>query len=440
MKIDLMGLQINTENKKQVLLQLEENLKARKKTFIVTPYSEFFYYAAKDYKFRNAINNAEIALADGISVLWLAYFLSIPLAAKNYYLKILESFWQMIYSLFFIILTPKKIHSLIPEKISGSDFFWDLVKFAAENKLKIFFLGGFNETPQIVAKKIKEKFPQIEIAGYSNLGPKEISAQEINQSKTDVLMVAYGPVTQEIWLAENLQNLNIKIAMAVGGTFDYVAGKKIQPPAFLRKFGLEWAFRLITQPRRVKRIWIATFVFLRGALRHKVLNSCPFRENVASVIINKQNKIFIGERVENRYFADTLMAMSEDPAAVHWQLPQGGVDKKETTEQAIKRELLEELGTTNFKILGQASKKYSYLWTHMFRSLLGNIWKNRGQRQTIFYVKYDGNDSEIKLQAEEFKSFKWVDPEEALQLIHPLRKEMLKLALSELNKFLQPAP
>ena len=437
-KIDLLGLKVSSGTKQELLSELKSRLDNNQKTFITTPYSEFFYLAARNYEFKDNINNSDFALADGISVLWLAYYLNLTFTVKNYYLKIIEAFWQGFYSGMQIIFAPKKIQSVIPERISGSDFFWDLIKFAGQNNLAVFFLGGFDDTPKKVAEAVQKKYPHLKLVGYSNAYPTDFEQnqkilQQINSSAATILFVAYGPVKQERWIANNLNNLNVKVAIGVGGTFDYISGAKKTPPKLMKKLGLEWLYRLVTQPKRFKRIWHALVSFTIGALRHKVFMSLPYRKNVVGVIINEENKVFVGKRKLQR---DPATGLEGDDN--HWQLPQGGIDKNESFEQAFEREMFEELGVKNLQILGKSNKGYSYLWPHFRRKLLINNYPYRGQSQQIIFAKYNSKDpnNQIKLDQHEFTDYKWASPEDLKNIIHRIRQEMLAVVLEDLYKYL----
>ena len=431
MQLDLMGIKINTETKPEVLRHLEDRFKLGTKTFIVTPYSEFFYYRCVNYKFRQALDRADLAIPDGITVLWLAHFLALPLKSRRYYCKIFEAFGQLLWSCSQILLAPQKIRDKIPEKIPGSDFFWDLMALADQAGMKVFLLGGFGETPEIVANKIRGKFSKINIVGHSNSGPAENLVEQINASGAELLAVAYGPVKQEVWIADHIEQLNVKIAIGVGGTFDYIAGKKRQPPRFVRDSGLEWLYRLITQ-RRFKRIWIATYIFLRGALRHKVFMSMPFRQNVVGVILNSENKVFTGLSSRNKNKADRAGNLDES----HWQLPQGGIDQGEDPDQSVFREIREETALTDLQIVGKIPNAYTYDWPHMIRPLWFNRLKFRGQSQSIYFLRYGGGDGGVKLDPHEFADFRWVPIRELENQIHPMRRQMLRLALAEINKYI----
>lgn len=427
MNVEIFGINITAKTKREVLDELEHRITANQKTFIVTPYSEFFYHAFKDYEFKRVLNAADYALPDGIGVLWLAYYFSIPLTARGYYRKAFQAFGQMVYTGAQILFAPGKLHKIVPEKISGADFFWDLVRLAKERGLSIYLLGGFGNTSQIVANKILQRYPSVRIAGYSNKSPREITAAEINASHADILMVAFGPVRQEYWIRENLPNLNVKIAIGLGGTFDYVSGKKIAPPKWIRAAGLEWLYRLLTQPTRFIRIWQGTVGLITGAIRQKVFSSLPYRPNVIGVIINASGEVLIAKRKNGR---DT----SEDTSEEHWQFPQGGIEPQENPAKAVLREVFEETGLSSLEILGKADENNSYTWNHPLRNIFGNRLKFKGQNQIIYFLKYRGGDT-VKVDDSEFDAFKWVPFDKLLETVHPVRKKSVEIILNELHKF-----
>jgi N-acetylglucosaminyldiphosphoundecaprenol N-acetyl-beta-D-mannosaminyltransferase len=411
MKVDLMELRINADRRSKILSLVAARLAVHQKTFIVTPYSEFFYHAAHSFEFERAVNSATFALADGVSVPWLAYYLSLPLTAQSYTGKIWQAVWQALVTLPFILLNPKKIYSIIPEKIPGSDFFWDLVQLADERHLKIFLLGGFGDVPKIVGEKITAKFKNVEICGYSNRGPDSTSEAivQINAAAPDILMVAYGPVAQELWIQRNLVNLNCTLAIGLGGTFDYVAGLKSEPPAWVRSVGLEWLYRLVTQPTRARRIWRATGELVLGAVREKVFRSLPLRENVSGVIINKRGEVFVAQRA------------GSDSSG---QFPQGAVDAGETKEHAILREMREETGSSSYQILGIGKRGFEYNWRHFYRPLFGNTKRARGQRQTVFFLKYTAEQDDFAIDGREIGAYRWVPLHQLPKFLGSVRQKM----------------
>lgn len=434
-KIDIAGLKIDSVTKDELLKQVKERILSNQKTTIFTPYSEFLYRAFQNPELLKTLNTADFSVADGIGIFWAKKYLSIPLTAKNYWLKIWQAGWQIFYSIASILFYPKFIKSALPEKIVGADLIWDLAKFAEENNHSVFLLGGFNNTAELAAKQLKTQNSKLNIAGASNKNPNdESTVRDINTSKTDLLLVAYGPITQEEWIVKNMPQLNIKLAMGVGGSFDYIAGIKQSPPKFIRYSGLEWLWRLITQPYRVKRIFQATFGLIWGLWHYKVFSNLPLRPNVAVVIINNHNEILVGERNPFQTDIDIISTQKTLNTLGYWQIPQGGIDENEDLAEAAKREAFEETGLSNLELFKISETTHTYIWNNTLR----RFWKNRykkniGQKQNIVYLKFSGQNNEVKIDNKEFISYKWVSINELEKTIHPERMGLTKIILEDLK-------
>jgi len=147
------------------------------------------------------------------------------------------------------------------------------------------------------------------------------------------------------------------------------------------------------------------------------LNKLPYRQGVGIMLVNKEKKIFVGKRIDNR---------------AAWQMPQGGVDQDENIVDAAKRELKEETGVSSIKIIKKSDKIYTY---DLPDYLLGKIWKGRfkGQEQTWFLTQFLGKDDEINLDQKnaEFKKWKWVNINELPDLIVPFKKELYQELVKE---------
>ncbi len=428
------GLKFNSyklsELKSEVLLRL----KNKTKTYIVTPYSEFLYHSLRNVDIMRLFNKADISLPDGIGIFWADYFLSFPLTFESYFLKILQAIWQVVYSGASIIFNPKKLYKNIPEKISGSDFIWDLAQIASENNFSIFLLGGFGNVTNIVEQRLKEKFPNLKIVGKSNLNYNDPAViQVVKDKQPDILLVAFGPINQEQWINENLKNLPVTLAIGVGGSFDYIAGEVAVPPKWIRGVGLEWLFRLITQPSRWHRIYLATYGLARSLVRYKVFGTMPLRENAVAVVINQQNKVLLCKRIPG------LASNGQAPIHMYknyWQLPQGGVEKNENYIVAAQRELYEETGLSEgVKFWFESKHSNSYDWHNVSRSVLVlPRYRYRGQIQKTFYFKFEGLDTDVKIDQHEFEDYKWLSLEDAERLIAEERKPHFKNISLELSE------
>ena len=272
-KINILGVQINKITYSQVLSKIQEFLNSKEKHYIVTPNPEFVMTAQKDKEFKEILNKADIAIPDGIGLLWAATLIKSKI--KNQRLKLIRIYLRaFIYGLF-LILYPKYCRKVLPERITGVDLIWKISKLCEQKNCSIFLLGAKKGRALACALKLKQKFPNLKITGtFSGLA--EPASDEkirmiINQTKPDILFVAFGAPKQEKWIARNLAHLEtVKIAMGVGGAFDFIAKTVRRAPKFFQKAGIEWLWRFLFQPWRFSRIFTATFKFSQQVITNKI--------------------------------------------------------------------------------------------------------------------------------------------------------------------------
>ena len=149
----------------------------------------------------------------------------------------------------------------------------------------------------------------------------------------------------------------------------------------------------------------------------------PMRTGVGVILLNQENKVFVGKRKDN--------------PIDKWQMPQGGVDKGEDFLSAMKRELYEETSIKNIKIIKEINGFFQY---ELPENLVGIIWKGkyRGQRQKWFIVKFIGNNKEINLNTkqQEFIDWKWIAPEKLPEVIVEFKKDVYIQLLKEIKKII----
>ena len=444
-KIDIAGLKVDSISKQQLLDTISLRLKNDQKTFVITPYSEFLYRSLRNPELLELFNGADFSVPDGIGIFWAAKYLSIPLTAKSYFGKILQSFWQIVYSGAAILLYPRYIRSAFPQKISGSDLVWNLAKLAQQNNLSIYFLGGFGNVTELAAKKVSHalekngtQFDDRQIvsrkiiAGWSNKNPDDPTiVDDIKKSGADFVFVAYGPVKQEQWIVKHKDLVAAKLFIGLGGTFDYLAGKQTPPPHWMRSVGLEWMWRLLTQPKRITRIWQATVGLTTALLRYKIFRSYPLRQNALCVVINNENKILVCQRNPN--LQETIGIMYPEKFQNYWQFPQGGLEKNEDVVAGAKRELMEETGLHNIIFLKISDKKNIYFWNNASRRVVGRRMHASGQSQSIVYFRFSGTNSEIHLDNREFIDHKWVSAHDLVDAVHSERKNVAAIIIEDLK-------
>ncbi len=276
-KVDILGVKISKLTTDQVLDEINHFLISDEKKYISTVNPEFVMAALKDSDFKQILNNSNLAIPDGIGMLWVAKYLSWQSRMKNRFLLMINESYKIVVSGLSLIFYPKFCRSVLSERISGVDMLWEIAKICEQKNCSVFFLGGFDKVDEITAKKIKAVYSNLEVAGVYEGSYKEgddyVIQGLVNKSNADVIFVAFGQVKQEKWIVRNLPNLsNIKLAIGVGGSFDFIAGKVKRAPRFFQKIGLEWLWRVLLQPSRLGRIFTATFRFVRAVYKYKMNN------------------------------------------------------------------------------------------------------------------------------------------------------------------------
>ena len=153
------------------------------------------------------------------------------------------------------------------------------------------------------------------------------------------------------------------------------------------------------------------------------MQKLPMRNGVGVIVLNNENKVFVGKRKDN--------------PVDRWQMPQGGVDIGESYLSAMKRELYEETSIKSIEILKEINGFFEY---ELPKNLVGIIWKGRfrGQKQKWFIVRFLGKDSEINLETKypEFIDWKWIEPKLLPEVIVNFKKNLYLNLLKEINLFI----
>ena len=221
--VNILGVRVHLVTMKKTLALLETMAKSGKSHHVVTVNTEFIMTAQQNELFREVLNNASLALPDGIGIVWAASLLGQPMA----------------------------------ERVPGVDVVEQFSAVAQRHQLRVFFLGAAPGVAETVAQRMQEKYPGFIVAGtYSgspHLNEEAEIYKRIEEAAPHALFVAYGSPQQDLWIARNLPRLKVPIAMGVGGTFDFIAGIAIRAPLWIRNMNLEWLHRVIYQPWRWRR-------------------------------------------------------------------------------------------------------------------------------------------------------------------------------------------
>ncbi len=147
----------------------------------------------------------------------------------------------------------------MPERIPGSELVYHLAGLAAEKGWRLFLLGAAPGVAEEAATVFERQYPGLIIAGTYAGSPdpaeNEAIVQRINDSRADLLFVAYGAPRQDKWIWRNREALDtVRVAMGVGGSLDFVSGRAERAPRWVQNIGLEWLHRLYREPWRWRRM------------------------------------------------------------------------------------------------------------------------------------------------------------------------------------------
>jgi len=182
-----------------------------------------------------AIRSCDIVNADGMSIVWASRLLGQP----------------------------------VPERVAGIDFMDKILDRAAEHQWPVFFLGATDAVVKKVVTIECARHPGLMVAGYRNgywsRDEESHVTHEISRSGATLLLIGISSPAKELFVARNRERLHVNLVVGVGGSFDVVAGVTRRAPSSWQRLGLEWAFRLIQEPRRMWRRYLignAKFTFL----------------------------------------------------------------------------------------------------------------------------------------------------------------------------------
>lgn len=284
--ITLLDIPFTSLYEKEIFGIIKENFskKIPAQIFLATPNPEMLLASQNNKLFRKTLQSTDINIPDGNGLIWANIFLKSTTNNSFAPLIVLKGIFSLIYFIFH--KKNKKIR--FNKAIHGSDFTKKVCLDKDLCRHGIFLLGNKNsfkpETTRHAKENLEKQNPDLKISGYYDSTPTEDSViEKINQSQAQIIFVAFGAPHQELWIKNNLKKLpNIKLAVGIGGSFDFIAGTIPRAPKWMRKLGFEWLFRLLLEPkRRVKRILNATIVFPYKIIKDRLAN--PHKHKISDI-------------------------------------------------------------------------------------------------------------------------------------------------------------
>ncbi|MGG5357914.1 MULTISPECIES: WecB/TagA/CpsF family glycosyltransferase [unclassified Enterococcus] len=238
MRHSILNTAIDSFTLNETLDKITENIDKKRSVYQVSINANKINLMEENAKLKAIINNADFVNADGMSIIWAAKILHIP----------------------------------IKERITGVDLFYRLLEISEQKNYRIYFLGATQKSLEEMVARLKNDHPTLEIAGYQNgyyLDEKKVVA-DIKEARPDILFLGFSSPKKEIWIENYKEELQIPFIMGVGGSFDIYSGKTKRAPRWIQKIGMEWFYRFIQEPIRMfDRYIIGNARFAQMVIREK---------------------------------------------------------------------------------------------------------------------------------------------------------------------------
>jgi N-acetylglucosaminyldiphosphoundecaprenol N-acetyl-beta-D-mannosaminyltransferase len=244
--VELFGLKFSAVTLEQAADLLLRDGANRTRGLVITPNVDHVVLISKNDRLRAIYQHARWLFADGMPIVWLSRL---------------------------------RGHPRLPARVTGADLFVRLCAKAAGTNLRLFFLGAAPGVAATAASAVEAACPGLKIAGvYSppiGFDDSVVETRRIielcNAARPDVLFLGLGTPKQEFWAAANMDRLDVGPILCVGGAFDFVAGRTVRAPRLVQTVGMEWAWRLAHEPKRLwKRYLVRDSRFIGLAVREAI--------------------------------------------------------------------------------------------------------------------------------------------------------------------------
>jgi N-acetylglucosaminyldiphosphoundecaprenol N-acetyl-beta-D-mannosaminyltransferase len=252
--IAILGVPFDHVTIDEAIGRIETMIASRRPHYVVTANVDFLVQAHRDVELRRILLDADLVLCDGTPLVWASRWLG----------------------------------NALPERVAGSDLAPGLIHVAAEKGYRLFFLGAAPGVATEAEAKLKQQYPTLNIVGtysppFSNL--LEMDHEEITRrvraANPDILLVSFGCPKQEKWIAMHHRALGVPVAIGVGATLDFLAGRVKRAPDWMRRTGTEWLYRLLQEPKRLYRRYANDLFYFLPTLASQWLRLATGRSTTA---------------------------------------------------------------------------------------------------------------------------------------------------------------
>ncbi len=245
-KSKVWGVDFSHLNMPQTLEYIDRIIQRRVPAYLITANLNYLMLCDQSPRLAQFTRKAAVVLCDGMPILWRS----------------------------------KLNQDKLPDRVAGADLIFSLAERCAEQRHRLFLMGGSEGVAQSAAERLCQMYPKLQIAGVECPPFRKLSHDEqaslcarIKDSKADVLLVAFGQPKGEFWIEENYQTLGVPISIQLGASFDFIVGTSRRAPLVLQRLGLEWLYRMLNDPKRLVPRYASNALFLLKSIRRDLLEA-----------------------------------------------------------------------------------------------------------------------------------------------------------------------
>jgi N-acetylglucosaminyldiphosphoundecaprenol N-acetyl-beta-D-mannosaminyltransferase len=231
----LLGLPFHVITMDETIEDAVAHIKAGKPGYYITPNADFIAQAYNNEALKEILFHADRVVCDGMPLVWLSRYFK----------------------------------PALPERVAGSDMVFRLFAEADRHQWKVYFLGSEEVTLAQTKAILKNDYPAMEVVGTFSppfgpvdAWPNERILKEIAETRPDLLLVAVGCPKQEYWIARYSREAGVPLSIGIGASLDFICGTQTRAPIWVQKIGMEWFWRLLTNPRRLLKRYVKDFYYL----------------------------------------------------------------------------------------------------------------------------------------------------------------------------------
>ena len=226
--VKILGCPITKLSLEDFVAQIDEFIRSKRPHYVAVVNVAKLVKMRSDPELEQSVLSADLIAADGAPLVWVSRLFGTPL----------------------------------PGRVTGVDLMYRLLERADEQGYRVFFLGAKGEVLQRVLEVVRKEYPGVQIAGfqhgYFSRAEEWGIVEKIRAARADILFIAFGTPKKELWIKRYLSAMEVPVVHGVGGSFDVLAGVIPRAPLWMQRYGLEWFFRFLQEPRRMWRRYLVT--------------------------------------------------------------------------------------------------------------------------------------------------------------------------------------